>query len=209
MPAYSQSSTTQGGKDRVPQTTTTPRTGADHTQSSAKSGSTSAVDRAIEVNVVEVDLGKLASGKAANSRVKDFAEMMVKDHTGALTKLRALGAGSSDVKPNAKQQQTADMLSKLSGADFDREYMKRMVSDHQEALRIFEQQSGHEQPANATAGTSLSSVAQELLPTVRQHLQLAQQIQEDLQSSSTTKPNKQTTNPNSKDSNSAPNPGQK
>src|SRR6476620_2281799 len=33
-----------------------------------------------DVNMTEVQLGKMAAEKSANKRVKDFAEMMVKDH---------------------------------------------------------------------------------------------------------------------------------
>jgi len=44
-------------------------------------------DRVIEMNRAEVQLGHLAMGKAQNTRVKEFAETMVVDHTKALLKL--------------------------------------------------------------------------------------------------------------------------
>jgi len=169
----------------------------------------------MEMNVAEVEVGKVASTKAQNPHVKDFAAMMVKDHNEALTKIRPHQSGGSDVKPNTKHQQTADRLSKLSGAEFDREYMKAMVADHQEAMRFLEQHSGKAPDSAATSGSAagsssgssstsaskgaassaqrdtarassdssssdLGNLASELLPTVRQHLQMAQQIDKDL-----------------------------
>jgi putative membrane protein len=131
------------------------------------------------MNVAEVELGKMASGKATNPQVKEFADMMVKDHTDALNKLRAIpGAPATDVKPNAKQKQTADRLSRLSGAEFDQEYMKTMVTEHQEAAKFLEQQTRNRSNAD------LAKASQELLPTVRHHLQRAQEIQKELRSSS-------------------------
>jgi putative membrane protein len=113
--------------------------------------------------------------------------MMIKDHTDALMKLRSgPGHSSADVKPNAKHQATADRLAKLSGAEFDREYMNAMVMDHEEAVSFLEKQSGKETGSSTSpsaAGTQdLGKTAQELLPTVRHHLEMAQQIQEELQS---------------------------
>jgi len=105
--------------------------------------------------------------------------MMVKDHSAALTKLRGTpGVTSTEMKPNAKHQATADRLSKLSGAEFDRGYMAAMVADHQEALDFLE---AHSKSAESGAGnTSLAKTAKDMIPTVRQHLQQAQKIQKDL-----------------------------
>jgi putative membrane protein len=196
MSGYSQSNAPQGGRDRNPQTTT-PRTGAYPNQGAAHSAHAGAITKVMEMNVAEVELGKMAEGKAENARVKEFADLMVKDHTNALMKLKAVPGAPSDVKPNAKQQQTMDRLSKLSGAQFDTEYMRTMVSDHQEAVKFLEHLSGQaKQPgttggATAPSGTDLASVARELLPTVQHHLQLAQEIQKELQTTSTTRSNKQ------------------
>ncbi len=95
---------------------------------------------------------------------------------------------------NAKHQMTYDRLSKLSGAEFDREYMKAMVIDHQADVRYLDQLSGHsryggktgmgtqrQKPGTMTSPTDMASVAQELLPTVKHHFQMAQEIQKDLQ----------------------------
>ena len=133
--------------------------------------------------------------------------MLVKDHTEALTKLRPMaGASAANVKPNAQHQATHDRLSKLSGAEFDREYINEMVRAHQETVKVLEQLGGSSSGSAAGAkqapgsNADLAKVAQDLLPTVRRHLQTAQQIQKELP------PAGATGGPNRPASPSTPNP---
>ena len=148
-----------------------------------------------EANYAEIELGKLAEGKAQNPRVKEFADMMVKDHTEGLDKVRAADSSvPTNMKMNAKHQMTYDRLSKLSGAEFDREYIKAMTIDHQEDVRYLEQLSGQgksgaktgtsgmhrQKPTDMASNTDVANVAQELLPTIKHHLQMAQEIQKEL-----------------------------
>jgi putative membrane protein len=193
----------------IPNTTNSQRA-SDRPPDSANRNS-DPVMQAVQINVAEIEAGKMAAKKAQNPRVKEFANMMVKDHTEALAKLRPLpGGAASGVKPDGNHQQTAERLAKLSGTEFDREYMDAMVSGHREALMFFERHS-HGQPApndqtnskagNATAGEpsvkpkpdahapsgteynpEFSRLAMELVPTVRQHLQMAERVQQELQS---------------------------
>jgi putative membrane protein len=168
--------------------TTAGQNSSSSTSASSNSASSSmdAANKLVEMNNAEVALGRTASTKAQNAAVKSYAAMMVKDHSAALTKLKGTsGVTSTEMKPNAKHQATADRLSKLSGAEFDREYMAEMVADHQEALDFLEAQSksGNSNTTNAGSGagnTSLAKIASDMIPTVRQHLQQAQKIQKDL-----------------------------
>jgi predicted outer membrane protein len=68
-------------------------------------------------------------------------------------------------------------LSKLSGPQFDKEFIDVMVREHRNALQVFE----HE--ANRNPSSQDSTVARELLPQLRQHLTETEQIQRQLQSS--------------------------
>ena len=65
-----------------------------------------------------------------------------------------------------------DRLSKLSGPEFDREYIDAMVTGHQDGANYLEGLNGND------AATKLGK---ELLPVVRKHLEAAQQIQKELQ----------------------------
>src|SRR4051794_35667085 len=63
---------------------------------SAKPGSTSDrafLQKAMEANEAEIELGRMAKSKAKNQKVKDSAAMMVKDHTNALNRLREVSGG--------------------------------------------------------------------------------------------------------------------
>jgi putative membrane protein len=141
------------------------------------------VNQAIEMSNAEIALARIASERAQHPKVKSFAEMLVKDHTAVLTKLRAVpGVTTVDIKPSARHQANAERLSKISGSEFDREYMRAVVSNHQEALKFFEQQTKADDPAAPVPGkATLAKVSQETIPTVREHLQVAQSLLKDLE----------------------------
>ncbi len=59
-------------------------------------------------------------------------------------------------------------LSKLSGAAFDREYMDNMVKDHQKAVKEFQKE------ADKAKDADVRNFAAKTLPTLQEHLQMAQ-----------------------------------
>jgi putative membrane protein len=119
----------------------------------------------------EVELGKLAQDKAASPEVKNFAKRMVDDHTKANDELQTLAKNKNISLPtdlDAKDKALRDRLSKLSGAAFDRAYMNAMVSDHRKVVAEFKRES--------TAGKDpeVKAFASKTLPTIEEHLKLAQ-----------------------------------
>jgi putative membrane protein len=88
----------------------------------------------------EIALSKLAEQKATNPAVKAFAEKMVTEHTQMTASMKpfvdAWGL-TPPTGPDADHQKELDKLSGLSGNDFDKAYMKDMVSDHSKALSEF------------------------------------------------------------------------
>ena len=86
-------------------------------------------------NMAEIELGKLAAGRAVNAEVKSFGQMMVEDHTAANTKLKAIASQHNIPMPNElddKHRDLRERLSKLQGAEFDREFMKAMADGHED-----------------------------------------------------------------------------
>jgi putative membrane protein len=71
---------------------------------------------------------------------------------------------------DATQQQEISRLTSLSGADFDRQYMGTMVQDHQLAVSRFQSLGPSAQSAE------VRQMAANGLPTLQQHLTLAQQV---------------------------------
>jgi len=83
--------------------------------------------------MAEVELGKLASQKASNPKVKAFGQRMVTDHTKAGDEVKDLAMSKQIVLPtfiDSKHQATHNRLAKLSGAEFDRAYVTEMVAGH-------------------------------------------------------------------------------
>jgi putative membrane protein len=87
------------------------------------------------VNMAEIELGRLAAERGANPEVKKFGQMMIDDHTKAGDQLKSVASQHSIEVPSQlddKHNKLRDKLSKLQGADFDREYMDAMVDGHQD-----------------------------------------------------------------------------
>jgi predicted outer membrane protein len=118
------------------------------------------LSKAMESNMAEVRLAEMAASKTQNEQVKDFAQLIIRDHTQAIDQMKKLrdarmadsvsSKGQADTKPTKnmpdvqltpEHQRAADRLASLSGMDFDREFMDMMVRDHQQAIRDFEAQS--------------------------------------------------------------------
>ena len=99
-----------------------------------------------EDGMAEVQLGKLAAERASNADVKEFAQMMVQHHSKANEELKKI-AGQLKVTPptslNQKHQALAAKLSKLQGAEFDREYMAEMVLGHEEVVNKLRMRAGN------------------------------------------------------------------
>ena len=128
--------------------------------------------KAAEGGMGEVELGKLVQSKAQSDQVKSFAERMVKDHSAAGDKLKDVASKDGlqlPSKMDSSSQKLMDKLQKLSGADFDKAYMNAMVTDHQKDIKEFEHES------KSGRNSDLKQFATDTLPTLREHLSLAQQ----------------------------------
>ena len=156
--------------------TTTP-SGASYSSRPGANGSSLAhadakfVEKAAQGGLAEVQLGQLAQQKAQSDDVKSFAKRMVDDHSKANDELKKVAEGKNIMLPTAldkKDQKLLDKLGKLDGAKFDHEYMEHMVGDHKKDVKEFEHEAKHGKDAD------LQAFAEKTLPTLRDHLQLAQ-----------------------------------
>ena len=102
---------------------------------------------------------------------------MVTDHTKANTELQTVASGKGVTPPadiDKSHKSDADKLSKKSGADFDKAYMKAMVADHKKTVSLFEKES----KSGKDAG--LQAFAGKTLPTLQEHLKKAQSVNDGL-----------------------------
>lgn len=129
---------------------------------------------AAQGSAVEVALGRMAQEKGSSDAVKAFGKRMVDDHSKAADELRQVAQMAkldvpSDMPKKAKKAQ--DKLSKLSGTDFDRAYAKLMVSDHKEDVKAFERE------AHNGAVPPVKDFAAKTLPTLQEHLKMAEELE--------------------------------
>ena len=123
--------------------------------------------------LMEVELGRRAAQQGASDAVKQFGQRMVDDHTKANTELTTLATSKGITLPtelDEKHREHVTKISSMTGADFDRAYAKMMLSDHKKDVNEFEKES--------TKGTDadLKAFATSALPTLREHLQMAQAL---------------------------------
>jgi putative membrane protein len=128
--------------------------------------------KAIEGNLAEVEMGKLAQQKGASDGVRQYGKQLEQDHAAANEKAVALAKEmgmAPPTEPNKKQKADYDRMSKLSGDKFDRAFAKHLVADHKKDIKEFEKEAkkANERP---------SGFANETLPVLHKHLDMAQQL---------------------------------
>jgi putative membrane protein len=133
----------------------------------------------IRGDVAEVKLGQLATERAQSLQVREYAEMLRKDHTKSLEKASSLASeigipASSEL--TAQQQKQFESLQKLSGDEFDTTFLSQMVRNHQSDIAKFSAQ------AEDGSDPEVMAFAKESLPTLQAHLEHAQSIQSSLKS---------------------------
>jgi len=128
---------------------------------------------AAEANLAEVKLGELAEQRAASDSVKQFGKRMATDHQKAYDELKQIASQKGVAVPTALDrghQRLYDRQAKLSGADFDRAYMKDMVKEHDRDVKAFRKE------ADAGKDPDVRSWAAKTLPTLQEHQQQAKQV---------------------------------
>lgn len=129
------------------------------------------VTDAAQGGMAEVELGRLAAKQGQSAAVKEFGQKMVDDHTKANDELKQLAASKGITLPtdlDAESKATMDRLSKLKGAEFDSAYMDDMVKDHTKDVGDFQKE------ADGGADKDVKAFAAKTLPTLQEHLRLAQ-----------------------------------
>jgi putative membrane protein len=137
-------------------------------------------------NEGEIALGKLASTKATNAKVREFGQEMVKDHTQMMKDAHALmtkvNAGVDSTWDDAKDLAGAgadklkELTDKAKGADWDKNYIDFMVDGHQKVLGKLQD------AAKATSDTTVAAGLAKATSKVQEHLTKAQSIQAGLKS---------------------------
>ena len=143
----------------------------------AKMGTVTAVDaefvrKAAVAGMVEVAAGKLAE-RSGGQRVKEFGQKVVEDHSRMGNDLATVAQTKAVSMPTglgAEKTAKIDKLGGLTGREFDEAYVVEIISDHEEAIALFEAE------ANGGQDADIKQYAQEALPTLQQHLSMIRKI---------------------------------
>jgi putative membrane protein len=144
---------------------------ADKVMAGGKMPDETFVQKAAMGGMAEVELGRIATEKAGSDEVKKFGQRMVDDHGKASEELKTLAQNkritlATTLDPHHKAMQ--DRLAKLSGPAFDRAYMQAMLVDHKKDLNEFRME------AKSGQDPDVKGWAAKTLPTLEEHLKLAQ-----------------------------------
>jgi putative membrane protein len=127
--------------------------------------------------MMEVQLGQYAATNAASAAVKQFGQMMVNEHKKSDSILSAIAQVKNIAIPNVpgeKHQAHINDLTKKKGAEFDKDYMKMMVEDHEADIKKFEEIS------KDAKDEDIRNFATNTLPVLRKHLAQAKKIKDGL-----------------------------
>jgi len=128
------------------------------------------------IGKAEIELGQLALKNTQDANVRTYAERMVKDHSAADKKLKAIAAKENLQLPqslDAEHESLKTKLQGLKGEDFDRAYMQAMAKGHDKAVALFESASQQSQMPE-----DLKQFAASTLPTLEQHKDMAHSLHE-------------------------------
>jgi len=85
--------------------------------------------QAAVIGKAEIELGQMALQNTQDQKVRKYAERMVKDHSAADKKLKAIAAKENLQLPQSLDQEHQSLKTKLQslkGEEFDREYVQAM-----------------------------------------------------------------------------------
>lgn len=155
------------------QSSSSQNTASQTNASKPSKGDDNFMKKVAEDGLAEVQIGQLAAAKASSPEVKQFAQMLVDDHTKANEELKKLAAGKGVTlpdKPSMSERAEKERLEHASGAKFDKAFMDHVVKDHQNDVNAArdEIQSGHD--------SAVKDFANKILPKLEDHLNKAESV---------------------------------
>jgi putative membrane protein len=133
------------------------------------------VEEAAQGGMAEVEVGQLAAQKGSSDAVRKFGQQMVSDHQQNNQKLQSIASGKGLKVPTETDTMHKAMSKKLQGAsgeDFDKQYLKGQVADHEKMATLMKRQ------AESGKDAELKAFAAQTLPVVQQHLEMARSLEQ-------------------------------
>ena len=137
------------------------------------------VDSAAAGGIAEIETSRLALEKSSSADIKEFATMMITDHSKANDEL-AMIAKKNDIEvPDTTTlvKQAKEKLLELRDESFDAAYANNQVMAHEQTVELFKKQANTVTDDKAKGGTELKGFAQKMLPDLQKHLEMAKKLQ--------------------------------
>ncbi len=122
---------------------------------------------AAKAGMAEVAAGKMAESKGSSPAVKEFAAMMVKDHSAANAKLKKIAVAKGiDLpdSPGLMQKAMNEKTDLKSGDSFDKDYIRGQIKAHEDTIKLLQKE------IDSGKDTEAKAFATETLPKVKTHL---------------------------------------
>jgi putative membrane protein len=132
---------------------------------------------AADGGMAEVQMGEIAGREGVDERVREFGEMMEKDHTKGGDELKKLAKDKNVTLPasiSEENMQNKHKLMQKTGKDFDKTYMNMMVEDHEKDIKEFKD------AAQNCNDADIKAWAEKTLPVLQKHLDSAKAIKKAL-----------------------------
>ena len=117
----------------------------------------------------EVRVSQAVLPQLTHANVKAFAQTMIADHTATNNELKSLASSKGVTLPTPEKNYSE----KWSGKDhkeIDEDYLEEMISDHKEAIDLFEK-------AAKSEDVDIAAFASKTLPALRHHLETAKSLE--------------------------------
>ena len=147
---------------------------ADHEVTALKHSDRSFLEKAVKSGLDEVAISQVVAERSSNPRIREFAQMIVGEHTSTNNTLTQLAATKKVALPPAEQ--APSKWSKSGDKDFDEDYVEKMISEHESAVKLFTKE------ANDGKDQELVVFARSTLPTLQHHLEQAKDLKKMLKS---------------------------
>jgi putative membrane protein len=128
---------------------------------------------AAQADMTIVHISKMAQDRAASSKLKDFANTLVQDHTSAYQEVSELAATAGEPVPKGIDRQNDRVIAALDrskGKTFDRAFLFRQLTEHEKLLSAFEREARH------GSNPAVKAYASKALPTIERHLHDTQDL---------------------------------
>ena len=126
--------------------------------------------KAAEINLTEIQLGKIAEQRSSDPNIKKIAASIVKDHQEANRNLERLAASKGvtlPTEPSIWERRSISSLEGEQGDKLNKEYLSLNQKGHEKALALFEKESAR------TQDPDIKAWAQKMVPSLREHLAMA------------------------------------